>query len=94
MPIYQQLAEHSARIESLQEKQGSDRCHFWQAGGGYDRNLSKLDTIIQTIRYIHQYPVRKGFVQAPSDWHWSSCKEWEGRGTGPLPIQLDLYPGN
>ncbi len=31
---------------------------FWQAGGGYDRNIKEYATLIQMIEYIHANPVR------------------------------------
>jgi putative transposase len=33
---------------------------FWQAGGGYDRNVWELATALAMIEYIHNNPVRRG----------------------------------
>ena len=35
---------------------------FWQRGGGYDRNIVELDTVLAVIEYIHNNPVRGGLV--------------------------------
>jgi putative transposase len=45
---------------------------FWMAGGGYDRNITDHNTLMRMIEYIHRNPVRKGLVEDPIDWEWSS----------------------
>ncbi|MBD3169440.1 MAG: hypothetical protein GF307_08150 [candidate division Zixibacteria bacterium] len=46
---------------------------FWQRGGGYDRNIYEMNLINPIIEYIHYNPVRKGWVDKPEDWKWSSA---------------------
>ena len=65
---------------------------FWQKGGGYDRNITSVDTIIHAVRYIHNNPVRKELVSSPQEWLFSSAKDWSKQGTGPLPIDFVGYP--
>jgi putative transposase len=67
--------------------------HFWQAGGGYDRNVTCRETARQIIKYIHLNPVRKKLVQLPSEWYYSSYKDWMGLGCGPIAIQKDGFTG-
>ena len=52
--------------------------HFWQDGGGYDRNIRKVKTLIHSIHYIHANPVRRGLVERPADWLWSSAGWYDG----------------
>ena len=76
------------------------RCHshpprqtfrFWQPGCGYDSNLFKSKTIRETIDSIHANPVRRGLVEQPTDWKWSSVAAYEGLSPVPLNIdQIDL----
>ena len=66
--------------------------HFWQKGGGYDRNITQAHTLIETIRYIHNNPVRRGLVATPDQWRYSSAADWDGTGTGPLAIDWDRLP--
>ncbi len=47
--------------------------HFWQSGGGYDRNVDEPRTLRSMIEYIHLNPVRKGLVRRAVDWNWSSA---------------------
>jgi putative transposase len=50
--------------------------HFWQSGGGYDRNIESRDALLTMIDYIHLNPVRKGFVGKPEEWKWSSARQY------------------
>jgi len=47
--------------------------HFWQPGGGFDRNITEPLTLEKMIDYIHMNP-RKGFVAQPAQWKWSSAR--------------------
>ncbi|WP_236254543.1 REP-associated tyrosine transposase [Mucisphaera calidilacus] len=49
-----------------------DGYRFWQAGGGYDRNVRDEDELVQKIRYVRENPVKRGLVERPEDWAWSS----------------------
>ena len=69
---------------------------FWQSGGGFDRNLIKPDTLMTMIDYIHMNPVRRGLVEKPAEWTWSSLAwflgVWEPRII-PDPIPKDWLDG-
>ena len=62
---------------------------FWQAGGGYDRNVFKDETFIRSLEYMHYNPVRKGLVQSPLEWKWSSARFYE---TGEIDLIKIDYP--
>ncbi len=63
------------------------RRRFWQPGGGYDRNVVKLETVQKMIDYIHFNPVRRGLVERAVDWPWSSARWYVGHQ--PVPIEMD-----
>ncbi len=65
---------------------------FWMDGPGYDRNVIKLKTLNKMVEYVHMNPVRRGLVEAPEDWAWSSAGEWLEPGSGPVPLDLDSFP--
>lgn len=60
---------------------------FWQAGGGYDRNVGDESTLRTMIDYIHQNPVRRGLVDRPEDWIWSSARWYAG--LDPVVLEMD-----
>src|SRR5262249_59037607 len=66
---------------------GSREHRFWQAGGGYDRNVVEPETARLIIDYIHHNPVRRGLVERPEDWTWSSAR-WNA-GLWPVPLGMD-----
>ncbi len=59
---------------------------FWQAGGGYDRNVAELKALLAMIDYTHQNPVRRGLVSHAVEWKWSSAGWFEGKGRNLLPV--------
>lgn len=50
------------------------RRRFWQPGGGYDRNIDDVQTLLTMIEYLHANPVRRGLVERAIDWEWSSAR--------------------
>ncbi len=62
---------------------------FWQAGGGFDRNLWNAKAIHSSIKYIEYNPVRAGLVNAPEEWPWSSAHARHAN-EGLLPDDLDI----
>jgi len=65
---------------------------FWQKGGGYDRNIAKVATLVAAVRYIHGNPVRKGLVETADQWQYSSAADWEGLRVGPIAVDCDSFP--
>jgi putative transposase len=64
---------------------------LWQAGPGFDRNLSKRETVRKAIEYVHANPLRRELVAHPSEWRWSSWRVYadhalEGRTTPRVSI--------
>jgi putative transposase len=65
---------------------------FWQAGGGYDRNLWTSRRIHEAVAYIHENPVRRGLVTQARQWPWSSIRAWTEGASQPLPIDAESVP--
>lgn len=86
-------AHNPEGLEVLATGHSTQPYQFWQKGGGYDRNINQIDTLIHCVRYIHLNPVRKNLVQAPEEWVYSSAAEWNKAGTGPLSIDREDWPG-
>ena len=66
--------------------------HFWQDGGGYDRNIISDDATSRSVDYIHNNPVTRGLVVDSLDWDWSSARAWNGVNDVPLKIDKDSFP--
>jgi len=59
---------------TVRERPGKTAFRYWQEGPGYDRNLSTESAVLAAIDYILTNPVRRGLVQSPIDWKWSSAR--------------------
>lgn len=73
---------------TIRERPGKQTFRFWQEGPGYDRNLIYCTTLRKVIDYIHLNPVRRGLVEQPQDWPWSSFNAYariEGNRQFVLP---------
>jgi putative transposase len=71
---------------------GMETIRFWQRGGGYDRNICSVDELYEKINYMHKNPVRRGLVNHPGDWYWSSYRAFEERINEPIDIDWESLP--
>ena len=69
---------------------GTEEPHFWQPGGGYDRNLIEPLTVHHEIEYIHANPVRRGLCDHPADYRYSSAGFWSGANAVPITMDKSL----
>jgi len=89
------LKKHNPKgLKSIATGQKHSPYRFWQDGGGYDRNITSPHTIINVVRYIHNNPVRRELVASTEQWYYSSAKDWQGIGIGPIPIDFDSFPAS
>jgi REP-associated tyrosine transposase len=96
MPEYVHLLisepEHGTLASAIQSiKQSLTRNlrwtgHFWQARY-YDFNVYTAEKRIEKLRYIHRNPVRRGFVERPEDWFWSSFEHYASGKEGVVEIE-------
>ncbi len=85
--VSQRLVPHWKKMNAgilpkITRPDGSVR--FWQAGGGFDRNVRDMEEFCKEVRYIHRNPVERGLVEQPEDWAWSSVRRWMGHRGGDL----------
>jgi putative transposase len=60
---------------------------FWQEGSHPQRIIDE-SMMQQKIDYIHHNPVKRGYVDSPEHWRYSSARDYSGR-EGLLPVLLD-----
>jgi REP-associated tyrosine transposase len=84
---YLQEGGHTEWLRRLTvSERGRNVFRFWQAGSGYDENLWNDRPIRAVIDYIHANPVRRGLVESPTDWYWSSARVYAGLDKGPFVV--------
>jgi putative transposase len=59
---------------------------FWQARY-YDFNVFTERKHIEKLRYIHRNPVKRGLVERPEDWQWSSFRHYATGERGTVEIE-------
>ena len=42
----------------------------------YDRNIRSYTDFLEKLRYIHRNPVKRGLVETPEGWLWSSFRHY------------------
>lgn len=61
---------------------------FWQARY-YDFNVYSARKHIEKLRYMHRNPVKRGLVENPEDWPWSSFRHYATGDEGTIEIESD-----
>jgi putative transposase len=59
---------------------------FWQARY-YDFNVYSARKHIEKLRYMHRNPVKRGLVENPEDWPWSSFRHYTTGHEGIVEIE-------
>lgn len=63
-----------------------DKRPFWQRRY-YDFNIWNRAKTTEKLRYIHRNPVRRGLVEKPEDWPWSSFRHYATGEVGIVEIE-------
>jgi putative transposase len=58
---------------------------FWQPRY-YDFNVWSAEKRVEKLKYIHWNPVRRGLVEKPEDWQWSSYRHYASQAEGVVEI--------
>ena len=69
-------------LATLRDRVGAQ--HFWQKGGGYDRNVIG-DELLEKIAYCPRNPVTRALCEASVDWRWSSARAYESQDDAAGP---------
>jgi len=59
--------------------------HIWQARF-YDYNVWNGRKQVEKVRYIHRNPVRRGLVESPEQWRWTSFRAYACGEGGPVRV--------
>ena len=82
------LLPRRKRRDSRQSSLFGDDLHrrgFWQARF-YDFNVWTTKKRVEKLRYMHRNPVKRGLVEAPELWRWSSYRFYLLGETGPVRV--------
>jgi REP-associated tyrosine transposase len=66
-------------------KKDRERPPFWYTRS-YDFNVFTEKKKIEKLRYMHRNPVKRGLVESPEQWMWSSYRYYLLGEEGPVKI--------
>ena len=67
------------RMGFARKAQRDDRdFQLWQEGS-HPQVILDEEMLGQKLAYIHNNPVKRGYVDEPEDWRWSSARNYAGR---------------
>jgi len=61
---------------------------FWQRRY-YDFNVRNELKRVEKLRYMHRNPVKRGLVEKPEDWAWSSFRHYASGKMGTVEIESE-----
>ena len=79
-----QLLKSVKQVTSRKLRGGREK--FWQ-DRYYDCNVRGEKERSEVIRYIHRNPVKRGLVEKPEDWPWSSFRHYATGANGTIEIE-------
>ena len=69
------------------ESHSSAKCALgWGTRRFYDFNVWTEHKRIEKLRYMHRNPVKRGLVESPEFWRWSSYRAYFLGESGPVKI--------
>jgi putative transposase len=61
---------------------------FWQRRY-YDFNVHNEEKRVEKLRYMHWNPVKRGLIEKPEDWPWSSFRHYATGFEGTVEIESE-----
>jgi putative transposase len=58
----------------------------------YDFNVWTKEKQTEKLRYMHRNPVKRGLVENPEQWEWSSFRSYLFGETGPVRVKFQEWP--
>jgi len=58
----------------------------------YDFNVWTPEKRVEKLRYMHRNPVKRGLVEKPEDWKWSSFRSYASGEEGLVLVNAQEWP--
>jgi REP-associated tyrosine transposase len=82
--VMQMLKQRVSRLVREGTEHGKEHS-FWETRF-YDFNVRTKKKKVEKLVYMHMNPVKRGLVDQPDDWPWSSYSFYQEKGTILIPI--------
>ena len=80
------IALQVLKLQTSRKLKQRGEVQFWQHRY-YDFNVWSEEKRVEKLRYIHRNPVRRGLVEKPEDWPWSSFRHYATGQPGVVEIE-------
>jgi putative transposase len=74
--------------QTSRKLKGRGEVQFWQRRY-YDFNVHNEEKRVEKLRYMHRNPVKRGLVEKPEDWPWSSFRHYLTGEIGTVEIESE-----
>jgi putative transposase len=78
------LAEQT-RLRRGEQMREPGAQHIWESRY-YDFNVCNGQKRVEKLRYLHRNPVKRGLVESPELWRWSSFRAYAYQEVGPVRV--------
>ncbi len=80
-------------LEFFKKQHKTDsRYQVWEEGS-HPQLLQNDEMLLQKMEYIHNNPVKRGYVDEPVHWRYSSARNYHGQ-EGLIPVYTEWWSGN
>jgi len=79
-------------LDEIKTGKSNPKYRFWQPGGGHDRIIYGDIELSNWVDYIHNNPVKAGYVDDPTKWTWSSARAWLLDDESMITIDRESIP--
>lgn len=79
-------------LEYFKKAHKRDHIHQVWEEGCHPQLMQNEPMLLQKIEYIHHNPVKRGYVDYPEHWRYSSARDYIGQ-PGLLPVYMDWWLG-
>ncbi len=80
------IALQVLKQQTSHKLKGPGEVQFWQRRY-YDFNVWSEEKRIEKLRYMHRNPVKRGLVDRPEQWPWSSFRHYATGEVGAVEIE-------
>ena len=75
------------RLRTVKPRRRKDRRYQLWKNGYHPKQVFNDEVMWQKLEYIHNNPVKRGYVERPEQWRYSSLHDYLGKA-GPVPVTL------
>ena len=83
--VLKQRVSHQCHARDRSRSTEDNRLPFWYPRS-YDFNVFSEKKIAEKLDYMHWNPVKRGLVESPEQWRWSSYRFYALGEEGPVKI--------